>query len=163
VQAVRRGRSEEFSAFRWQGEVPDPQAESTFRRCILDHSLAKREHHRSLREFYRELIRLRRGLPAIDLADKRHLEVRADTAKHLLLLLYEHDPGSACVLLHFGAHVAEHVLSLSGGEWRTLLDSADARWAGPGRMLPERVVSHSPVTIRLHANSVIVLSKQPIS
>ena len=30
VEAVRRGRREEFARFTWKGEVPDPQAEETF-------------------------------------------------------------------------------------------------------------------------------------
>jgi maltooligosyltrehalose trehalohydrolase len=163
VQAVRRGRSEEFSAFRWHGAVPDPQAESTFERCVLDHSLAERGHHESHRKFYRELIRLRKGLPAIDLAEKRNVEVRVDTTKQLLLLLYEHESGGAGVLLHFAAQPGEHVLALPGGEWRVLLDSADARWAGPGRTLPDRVHSHSHVAVRMQPNSLVLLSQQPTS
>ncbi|MFC1970861.1 malto-oligosyltrehalose trehalohydrolase, partial [Chloroflexota bacterium] len=30
IEAVRKGRREEFLAFDWQGEIPDPQDESTF-------------------------------------------------------------------------------------------------------------------------------------
>ena len=37
IEAVRRGRRDEFAAFRWKGEPPDPQDEATFLRCKLDH------------------------------------------------------------------------------------------------------------------------------
>lgn len=30
IEAVRNGRREEFASFQWEGEIPDPQAESTF-------------------------------------------------------------------------------------------------------------------------------------
>ena len=35
VAAVRKGRHEEFESFGWAGEVPDPQAESTFERSRI--------------------------------------------------------------------------------------------------------------------------------
>ncbi len=31
IEAVRKGRQDEFAAFTWEGEVPDPQDETTFR------------------------------------------------------------------------------------------------------------------------------------
>src|SRR5437660_9762298 len=36
IEAVRHGRMEEFSAFKWKGEPPDPQGEQTFKRSQLD-------------------------------------------------------------------------------------------------------------------------------
>jgi len=63
--AVRRGRKEEFAAFQAQEEPPDPQDEETFRRSRLNHGLKTQEPHRTLRRFYRELLRLRRQVPAL--------------------------------------------------------------------------------------------------
>jgi len=65
VAAVRRGRREEFTVFRWQGEPPDPQAEATFLRSQLDHTLRDQEPHRTLLAFTRELIQLRTELAAL--------------------------------------------------------------------------------------------------
>ena len=76
IEAVRRGRAREFAAFRWQGEPPDPQDEATFLRCKLDHSLKQTEPHRTLWEFYQELIKLRKTLPALRRLSKEHMEVR---------------------------------------------------------------------------------------
>ncbi|HKQ86195.1 MAG TPA: malto-oligosyltrehalose trehalohydrolase, partial [Candidatus Acidoferrales bacterium] len=36
IEAVRNGRREEFASFGWQGDLPDPQDERTFKRCVLD-------------------------------------------------------------------------------------------------------------------------------
>ena len=60
VDAVRRGRREEFAAFSWQAEPPDPQDDKTFQRSKLNHDLKNLEPHRVLREFYRELLHIRR-------------------------------------------------------------------------------------------------------
>ena len=35
IEAVRKGRAEEFRAFRWEGEPLDPQSKDTFARCKL--------------------------------------------------------------------------------------------------------------------------------
>jgi maltooligosyltrehalose trehalohydrolase len=59
AEATREGRKKEFERFEgFRGEVPDPQAASTFTRS----KLSRREdaEHRSL---YQELLRLRRELP----------------------------------------------------------------------------------------------------
>ena len=60
---VAEGRSKEFSAFRWQGAVPNPQEPSTFERSKLDWSEPSEPRHAELFEWYRRLIRLRRDRP----------------------------------------------------------------------------------------------------
>jgi maltooligosyltrehalose trehalohydrolase len=63
ARATSAGRVEEFKAFGWRPEeVPDPQAPSTFERSKLDWSEIIGEPHRSMLEWYRGLIRLRRDL-----------------------------------------------------------------------------------------------------
>ena len=68
VEAVNRGRREEFAAFGWEKSVPEPQAEQTFFRSRLNHSLKDKEPHSTLLRFYQRLIRIREefglGLPA---------------------------------------------------------------------------------------------------
>ena len=64
AEATREGRRREFA---FSGDVPDPQARSTFEASKLDRSQADEE----LRALYRELLDLRRELP-------RELEVQVD-------------------------------------------------------------------------------------
>ncbi len=60
--AVTKGRCEEFSYFGWDPEVvPDPQAESTFRRSMLDWSERERQPHADMLGWYHALIDLRRS------------------------------------------------------------------------------------------------------
>src|SRR5262249_44186453 len=69
-EAVRKGRREEFRAFGWEpDDVPDPQAEATYRNSQLDWSELARAPHREMFAFYRALAQLRRQTP--DLLDGR--------------------------------------------------------------------------------------------
>jgi maltooligosyltrehalose trehalohydrolase len=75
VEAVRQGRREEFAAFAWKGEVPDPQDEATFQRSKLNRDLRQEPAHERLNAFYRECLRLRREIPALAWAEKETQEV----------------------------------------------------------------------------------------
>jgi maltooligosyltrehalose trehalohydrolase len=65
VEAVRKGRREEFKAFGWGDDVPDPFAAETFERSKLDRGKLARPEHAAIRALYRELLRLRRDEPAL--------------------------------------------------------------------------------------------------
>ena len=62
VGAVRDGRRTELAALGWRDKPLNPQEQTTFERAKLTSRLAERSPHRLLREFYRELIRLRKAL-----------------------------------------------------------------------------------------------------
>ena len=78
VEAVRRGRRQEFGAYLQTGEPADPQAEASFLKSKLEWNWNLSETRRPLRDYYRELIRLRKTLPALRRPSKRTLELRAD-------------------------------------------------------------------------------------
>jgi maltooligosyltrehalose trehalohydrolase len=65
VEQVRKGRREEFAEFAWQGEVPDPQAESSFADSRLTWSWPEGSHRAGLRRLYRDLLAGRRTWPAL--------------------------------------------------------------------------------------------------
>ncbi|HEX4978902.1 MAG TPA: malto-oligosyltrehalose trehalohydrolase [Acidimicrobiales bacterium] len=65
-RAVSEGRRGEFSYFGWSpDEVPDPQEEATFLRSKLRWDELGREPHRSLLDWHRRLVSLRRAHPAL--------------------------------------------------------------------------------------------------
>lgn len=158
AEAVRRGRQEEFAAFGWRGEPPDPFAEETFRSSKLDHGLREQGEHRALLEFYRELIRLRRSAPALRRLAKDQMDVRAFEAERTLRLL-RWDIGSEVVtFLHFGAAPAR--VELPRGRWRKALDSSEPRWGGPGAPLPPQNETDGLARIALPAWSVVALEAE---
>src|SRR5262249_47725995 len=86
IEAVRKGRQQESMASGWSDEVPNPQAEATFLRSKLRWESRHEAHHRVLRDFYRELIGLRRALPALAHLSKKSMEVAVDEKKQVLSL-----------------------------------------------------------------------------
>ena len=65
-KAVSEGRRREFAAFGWSpDEVPDPQDPATFQQSKLDWDELTSEPHRSMVDWYRRLIALRREIPSL--------------------------------------------------------------------------------------------------
>jgi len=87
IEAVRKGRREEFDDFDWSGgEPPDPHDEETFRRSRLNWSLLERKEHAALRELYRTLLALRRDTPSLRNLDLSAVQTHADDERAVLLM-----------------------------------------------------------------------------
>ncbi len=159
VEAVRRGRREEFAAFGWQGEVPDPQDAATFLRCKLDHTRKSNELHRILWAFYQELIRLRRSIPAFARLSKEHLEVRVFENERVLQVRRWTEGDQGLMVANFG-HDAQGVLAPACARgWRKRMDSSDARWHGHNGAVPARLVPNEEVTISLSPTSFVAFQE----
>lgn len=65
AEAVRRGRREEFAAFTWAGELPDPLARSTFESAILSWNWPTGSPQAGLRLLYQTLLKLRQTHAAL--------------------------------------------------------------------------------------------------
>jgi maltooligosyltrehalose trehalohydrolase len=141
VDAVRRGRREEFAAFAWLDEPPDPQDVTTFQRAKLDHRLRHEGHHRVLFEFYQELIRLRRQLPALAHLSKEQMQVLSFEQEKMLCIQRWCDEQDVWMILHFGRSHTSARVPLPVGHWQKWLDSADERWGGPGSPISAEVES----------------------
>jgi maltooligosyltrehalose trehalohydrolase len=159
VDAVRRGRSEEFAAFAWQGEVPDPQDIATFQRAKLNHDLRYQGHHRVLLEFYQGLIRLRKELPALAQLSKEHTQVLGFEREDLLCIRRWCEVQQVWLMLHFGPSPRSLRLSWEAGLWHKVLDSAEARWAGPGTAVASEVTSEGEVTLQVAPESCLVFAQ----
>jgi maltooligosyltrehalose trehalohydrolase len=149
IEAVRKGRRQEFSAFGWAGEVPDPQDEATFLRSKLDWELQNQEPHKALRSYYRELIRLRREFTAAAKRSKAELEVSVREKEQVLFLVQGCENDAVAVVFHFGGETLTTRLPFARGRWRRRLDSSENRWGGPGRGTPEEVVAEDGCSVTL--------------
>lgn len=153
VEAVRRGRREEFAAFGWEQAVPDPQDEQTFLCSHLDHSLEAREPHKTLARFYQTLIRLRGELGIASASSHQVREIGDCQA----LLTYKTNSRDLAVVMNF----AEFPVSLNvpelDGNWASLLYSAEGSWSGLGddsapMSLPQRELRLGPYSFVVFAN-----------
>ena len=157
VEAVRRGRREEFAAFAWQAEPPDPQCEETFRLCKLDHDLNHRENHRVLWEFYRELLRVRRE--ALVFSDPDDREVRQDERQHVLWVRRGGETLETALGLNFSDRPATVAFPWPAERWKKLIDSAETRWRGPGSSSPKILQTDSDFSLILAPQSLILLAR----
>lgn len=148
IKAVREGRKEEFRAFDWEGEPPDPQAMETFLRSKLDWEKRDQGRHRALREYYRKLIRLRREMPALAALDKNRLEVNGDEQKRIMLLRRWNEGSHIFCVMNFNRENLSFCVNPPPGEWFKLADSADKIWDGPGSALPERIAARDELAIK---------------
>ncbi|MEQ1354317.1 MAG: malto-oligosyltrehalose trehalohydrolase [Candidatus Acidiferrum sp.] len=159
IEAVRKGRQEEFAAFVWEGEIPDPQAEQTFSRSKLDHALKDQEPHHTLRALYRELLAIRREYA---LAGTGKVEV-LENGSSILMIAGEGAGKRLAVIFEFGKIEHAFDAQLPTGTWKLRLDSADSKWRGPGISAPAKIEvkqpSKGPLKIKLAVQSFAVFER----
>jgi maltooligosyltrehalose trehalohydrolase len=140
VEAVRRGRREEFSSFGWRDEVPDPQDQATFAASVLDYASRDRGPHAILLRLYKSLIALRK----IFALGGRHPEVSWNNERQSLTIDYR-EPAvvaifnfgetSIPVALSEAASSADPILISGGSEWRGTSGDSTPVAAAAGRLL----------------------------
>jgi maltooligosyltrehalose trehalohydrolase len=160
IEAVRKGRREEFATFRWHGEIPDPQDETTFQRAHLNHHLRNESEHQTLFAYYQELIRLRREVPALHKLNKKAMKVTGDE-KEKILFLHRWQLGSEAVII-YNCGEDESVVSLPvpKGRWQKRFDSAEVAWGGGGSKIPAVLPSRGELTLQVTPASAVLLVKE---
>jgi maltooligosyltrehalose trehalohydrolase len=123
IEAVRKGRSEEFDDFTWQGEPPDPHDEETFLRSKLDLGLAARGEHASLRSLYRELLRLRREIPALRRLDLAAVEPHAEDERGVLLVRRSVDDDQVLIAFNFSQTSQTVSVPFRPARWQSFIET----------------------------------------
>ncbi len=159
AEAVRKGRSVEFALFGEPAGFPDPQDPSTFLASKLRRDRRSEAAGRTLLRFYRQLIRLRRTLPALSLTDKTGLDVFVVGDKDVLCWRQRHGSGEVLVVANFDPGPAEVALALSPDAWDLVLDSSAKEWGGPGSRLPATLMSGRSVVLNGSSLALFVLSE----
>ncbi len=156
IEAVRNGRKQEFAEFNWREEPPDPDAEETFRRSKLRRRTGG--EHGVLRDFYGELIRLRRTHPALSLLSKDNLDAVGFEKQRVLFLSRWNGPSRAWLAFHFGGAETAVPLPVRNGSWTKLIHSGDPRWRG-SLDLPEALDSDGEIVLTLGPRSFAAYSR----
>jgi maltooligosyltrehalose trehalohydrolase len=157
IESVRKGRQEEFAAFGWTDEAPDPQAEETYLRSKLNRNQMFAGLNGILNEFYTELIRLRKELRGKGLLSQDR-RVHCLEGKKVLSILYEGDQ-AAVLILYFGPNPLTTHLPLPPGRWLKQIDSSDLIWSGPGSRMKPAIRSRGDVFLDLNPQSGLLLEQ----
>jgi maltooligosyltrehalose trehalohydrolase len=160
IEAVRKGRREEFAAFEWEGDIPDPQDEATFLSARLNHGLCREGQHKVLREFYHELIRLRRENIALANLSKDNMEVTENEADRTMTVRRWQEDTEVAIIYNLGDKAIAAGFSLPEGIWLNLIDSADEKWQGTGSPVPGQVRSDGKIALTIPPKSFVLLNKE---
>jgi maltooligosyltrehalose trehalohydrolase len=161
IDAVRRGRQAEFAAFEWQGAIPDPQSETTFLSAKLRRELRDCGHHKLLREFYRDLIALRKNNSALRRLEKDKMKITAAADVGVLVAERWSETQRIALAANLNAVEASFAVCLPGGCWRKIFDSAEPKWQGGGSLLPDALDGELETRLTLAPRSFGVLACAP--
>lgn len=154
VKAIRKGRKEEFRAFQWQSEPPDPQRLESFLQSRLRWDDRLKGKSTVMLEFYRRLIQLRRTAPSLSRSEKENLDVRTWEDEKILLLHRWHQEHHVCIIMNFNSEDVRISVSFPDGKWLRVLDSSARQWWGPGHSLPDQVQKERRLSIPAMSLSV---------
>jgi maltooligosyltrehalose trehalohydrolase len=144
VEAVRKGRKEEFKNYINEGEAPDPQSEETFIKSKLQWDSRSKGKHARLHVWYKTLITLRHNNPTLKNFNKNDLNVFV-FGQSGLILHRQSDDGRKHLLCMFNFSDHEFLFRVPSysQQWRMIVDSRDQRWQEDGK----KTSNVMPVTI----------------
>ncbi len=132
---ITAGRREEFRGFKefrdpeTRAQIPDPQAESTFLRSKLRWEEVTAEAHCGTMRLYRELLRLRRTLPALQ--DRRRKDWRVELlVGGIIRIEFGLTSSEARSLVLADLLGAGAIPPPEAGEWKLLLSTNEKRFGG---------------------------------
>jgi maltooligosyltrehalose trehalohydrolase len=135
IEAVRKGRREEFDDFAWQGEAPDPHDEETFRRSRLNWGVSERDEHSSIRRLYRQLLHLRKQTPALRSLDLSSVTAEAYDEQGVLLVERAASDSRVLLAFNFSERTGSVPVNRPSASWRPLLEHG-ARLDPSGLTIP---------------------------
>jgi maltooligosyltrehalose trehalohydrolase len=157
IEAVRQGRGNEFKEFKWVGSLPDPESEETFAASKLNWELQEKDWHRLLWEFHRELLRMRREIPALASLDVEAVDATVLPNGRTMMMRRGSKGSRVIVVFQFGEQPEQVSIELPRGHWEKVLDSATPRWGGAGSEIPEVLRSAGNMHLQLKPSSVFVV------
>ncbi len=151
VEAVRKGRKEEFAAFAWKGEPPDPYAVETFASARLRRPTGP--PHDAMRRYYQRLLRARAELKlAHDALQSRQVTAHDDVEAITIIA------NNVALVFGFADAPRKLALELPLGTWRKQLSSRDKCWQGPGDEVPNELRGGA-VTLQLSGPVALLFAR----
>jgi maltooligosyltrehalose trehalohydrolase len=158
VEAVRAGRREEFAHWEWDDAAPDPQDVATFARSRIAPERHMEGESGALHAFYRELIALRRRIPALTAPEAWRAVVERDDGQVLMLRAYS-EMNEVFAVLSFADAETPVSLPVPAGDWVKCLDAGDPRFLGDSAAAPDRLHSDGAVAWTLPPAAVLLFER----
>jgi maltooligosyltrehalose trehalohydrolase len=151
IEAVREGRKEEFKDFHAEGESPDPQDEQTFVKSKLRWQGRQEGTHGLLLNWHKQLISLRKELPALKSFNKNDIRVYI-VGQAGLIIHRKSEEGKDQLLcfINFTSKAIGCVVPHCSESWQKILDSKARKWMESGKggiEMPSRLEPNAQVEI----------------
>ncbi|MEP6735715.1 MAG: malto-oligosyltrehalose trehalohydrolase [Chryseolinea sp.] len=153
IEAVRKGRKSEFMAFHHGENVPDPQSQQTFQQSKLQWGLINGGNHKILFEYYRELIRIRKKLPAKLLGARDTMSIKIHEHENVLFVKRWFEDAEVITIHNYSSksHKVSGPFFLDG--LQLIIDSSSTTWGGIQNAFPMEDVSIAPESFMLFTNA----------
>jgi len=148
IEAVRKGRAEEFNSFNWGGKIPDPESSETFEKSKINREKRNGGKYKVMLEFYKQLLKLRKAIPALTDPDRKLTKVEIADGKKLVLLKKGRSENMIICVFNFSDKDTTFTTEEVSSGWKKLIDSSDEKWSGPGSSSPENIKGKTTLTVK---------------
>ncbi|MBC7450723.1 MAG: malto-oligosyltrehalose trehalohydrolase [Cytophagales bacterium] len=161
IEAVRKGRKNEFAAFHQDGDFPDPYDTATFQKSKLEWNKRNEGKHGIIHNWFKKLIALRKESDVLKSFNKNN--IKATIIGQEVLILHRQNEGAfqqMLIIFNFAEHDVVYPIPDYGHTWKKILDSKDAEWKHDEELtvlLPEFIQAGMDVCIPALSSSAYVI------
>ena len=124
IEAVRKGKHEEHASGVCEGELPDPEAVSSFLESKIDLRQQREGDQVLILAFYRQLLSLHKRLPAMQVFNRLQMEVTGLVPQKVMIFRRQAQNSAVVCIFSFSNTQEPATLNLPKGTWEKLLDSS---------------------------------------
>jgi maltooligosyltrehalose trehalohydrolase len=159
ISSIRNGRKNEFKLFNFKEEIPDPNKEETFLRAKLRWEKRNQISNKTLLNFYKKLIELRKSFQSLKDLERKDYEVDILDKSNVIRIHYKSGTAHLFLLLNFDKEDTKISLEIPGGKWEKIIDSSEKKWNGPGNLTLD-FLSEGNQEIILRKSSLVLYEKK---
>ncbi|MGC8604492.1 MAG: malto-oligosyltrehalose trehalohydrolase, partial [Desulfomonilaceae bacterium] len=148
IEAIQKGRKEEFAHVDGIDGPFAPHDEATFLAAKLRQDLLEKAKHLLLFDFYKNLIAIRKKIIRLIGADNRDMTVEFSEKFKYLIMNRSVEEMGFCVIFHLGFDPSVLSVPVEEGNWSKLLDSSEIEWGGKGSQIGSSIISDGEVSLR---------------
>lgn len=156
VEAVRKGRKEEFKDSGFNAEPPDAQHEKTFKESVIHWEKRKEGKYKLMLEWHRELIHMRQSLPALKNFEKNDISAEPIGEDGLVLIRKSGDE-QLVAFFNFSENELNYSIPSTITKAKKILDSKEKQWMeslSEGKISPDGIQANQ--TYSFQPLSVVV-------
>lgn len=161
IEAVRKGRKEEFLQFNWKAEPQDPYAVKTFEQSkinISEHLEDKK--HKEIFSYYQALIKLRKDVLPLKILNKDNIKTISFESSQILFIerTYKHD--IVYIVFNFSKKDVQILLPFSKGFYTKIFDSELSSLFGSNNVCTASFSSNGEYSLTIYQQSVVAFKKE---